>query len=143
MNIFTKNAIGALVLAAGVCAAAVTALAHGNVTPQPVNTDGLDKLGKEWRATNPYRDNAKATEIGASGYAQNCARCHGIEVISGGIAPDLRYLEQGDGGDDWFKYRMQHGSVRDGKVYMPVFDGVLSQEALWAIRTYIESRHED
>jgi mono/diheme cytochrome c family protein len=33
--------------------------------------------------------------------------------------------------------------VRDGRVYMPKFKGILSQEALWAIRTYIESRHVD
>jgi len=50
-------------------------LAHGDVTPQPVNTDGLDKLGSEWRDQNPYRkpyaNNAKAVEIGASAYTQN------------------------------------------------------------------------
>lgn len=133
----------ALVLFAGLGGMSLTALAHGDVTPQPVDTKGLDPLGKEWRETNPYRGNPKAVEIGASGFAQNCARCHGIEAISGGIAPDLRYQMLGQEGDEWFLYRVKNGAVRDGRVYMPTFAGVLSQEALWAIRTYIESRHTD
>jgi cytochrome c-550 PedF len=82
---------------------------------------------------------AKAVEIGTSAYNQNCARCHGLEAISGGIAPDLRYLEAGIEGDEWFKERVINGAVRDGAVYMPRMADYLSQEALWAIRTYLES----
>lgn len=117
--------------------------AHGNVTPQPVNTEGLEKLGDSWRTENPYRGNARAITIGKSAYAQNCARCHGLEAISGGIAPDLRYLEAGQAGDEWFITRARGGSVRDGKVYMPAFGDVLGQEALWAIRSYIDTVHEE
>ncbi len=47
-------------------------------------------------------------------YNQNCARCHGLQVISGGIAPDLRYLEKGKEGDEWFKERVTHGAIVDG-----------------------------
>ncbi|WP_260602156.1 aldehyde dehydrogenase family protein, partial [Pseudomonas aeruginosa] len=58
-----------------------------------------EPLGKEWRDTNPYREpyakHDLAVEIGASAYNQNCARCHGLEAKSGGIAPDLRLLETG------------------------------------------------
>ena len=85
----------------------------------------------------------KALEIGQSAYGQNCARCHGLDAISGGIAPDLRYLETGDSGDEWFVQRFQHGSSRDGKVYMPPFGEVLGQKAGWAIRTWIESKHTE
>ncbi|MGR5382402.1 hypothetical protein ACPV42_26720, partial [Vibrio harveyi] len=35
---------------------------------------------------------------------------------------------------------VRHGRTRDGRVYMPPFEGVLSQEAVWAIKTYLESR---
>lgn len=77
-----------------------------------------------------------------SAYNQNCARCHGLEAISGGIAPDLRELEASIDGDEWFKERVINGAVRDGAVYMPRMADHLSQEALWAIRTYIESRAE-
>lgn len=120
--------------------------AHGDVTPQPVDTSALPDLpggNDKWVEHNPYRGNAKAVEIGESAYGQNCARCHGLGAISGGIAPDLRYLELGDSGDEWFIYRFQHGSTRDGKVYMPPFGEVLGQKAGWAIRSWLESKHTD
>jgi len=113
--------------------------AHGDVVPQAVNTAGLEPLGEEWLEENPYRDNPKAIEIGASAYNQNCAACHGLEAKSGGIAPDLRLLEAGVMGDEWFKERVINGAVRDGRVYMPKMADYLSQEALWAVRTYLES----
>ena len=119
----------------------VPAFAHGDVTPQAVDTSGLEPLGKEWKESNPYRGNERAIEIGKSAFNQNCARCHGLGAVSGGIAPDLRFLEPGDGGDEWFKERVINGAVRDGRVYMPKMADFLSQEALWAVRTYLESVH--
>lgn len=123
--------------------AAGAAFAHGDVQPQPVDTEGLKPLGAEWKEENPYRGDQKAIEIGASGYNQNCARCHGLEVISGGLAPDLRHLEKGKEGDDWFLARVQGGAMINGVTKMPSFAGILSQEAVWAIRTYVESKHVD
>ena len=38
------------------------AMGHGDVTPQPVDTTGLDPLGQEWRETNPYRGNPRRAE---------------------------------------------------------------------------------
>lgn len=119
------------------------ALAHGDVVPQAVDTSGLDDLGANWRDANPYRKNTRAIEIGASAYNQNCARCHGLGGVSGGIAPDLRFLPEGDEGDEIFMQRIRRGAVRDGKVYMPPFEGTLSQEAMWSIRAWLESVHED
>ena len=132
----------------GLCLTIPTLIwAHGDVTPQAVNTEGLAPLGEEWLETNPYiKDgeiNAAALEIGSSAYNQNCARCHGLEGISGGIAPDLRELEQGLEGDEWYVYRVREGAVRDGKVYMPKMADFLSQEALWAIRTWLVSISEE
>jgi cytochrome c-550 PedF len=104
----------------------------------------LTPLGPEWRTENPYRtskDHDRALEIGSSAYNQNCAACHGLEVISGGIAPDLRMLEPGAAGDEWFVERVRNGAVRDGRVYMPKMADYLSQEALWAVRTYLDSVH--
>ncbi len=128
-----------------VCAAlslahAVPSFAHGDVTPQPIDTAGLEPLGDAWRKENPYRGNETAKKIGESGYTQNCARCHGLEVISGGLAPDLRFLEPGAPGDEWFIERIRHGAKKtDGTTIMPPFEGIFNQEAMWAIRTYIES----
>lgn len=133
----------ALVLAAGLALTATQALSHGDVVPQAVDTTGLPELGTEWADTNPFTGNEKAISIGASAYNQNCARCHGLEAISGGIAPDLRYLEPGFDGDEWYKERVINGAVRDGKVYMPAFAEILGQEALWAIRAFLETKYEE
>ncbi len=135
----------AAALVVGLAAALPSArsLAHGDVTPQPVDTTGLSPLGDGWREENPYRGNDAAIRIGSSGYNQNCARCHGLDVISGGLAPDLRYLEKGREGDEWYLQRVRHGATHNGMTKMPAFEGVLSQEALWSIRSFIESKHDD
>lgn len=139
---FRRALIPALLLLAG-AGAATQVLAHGDMVPHAVDTTGLKPLGKDWEASNPYRGSDRAKEIGATGYNQNCARCHGLDAKSGGIAPDLRYLDVGADGDEWFLERIRTGAERDGKVYMPAFEGILSQEAMWAIRTYLDSVHEN
>lgn len=122
------------------------ALAHGDVTPQAVDTSSLPQLGDEWLPVNPYTGNELAIKVGDSAYNQNCARCHGLEVISGGITPDLRKLNDEneffsqEEADDWFMMRIRNGAVIDGRVYMPPFESILSQEAMWAIKAYIETR---
>lgn len=136
-----KTIMGAAALA--LIAPAGLALAHGDVVPQAVETSGLPKLGEGWLPENPFRANKRAIEIGASAFAQNCARCHGLGAVSGGIAPDLRYLPLGAEGDEWFLTRIRGGSVRDGRVYMPKFEGILSQEAMWSIRAWLETVHEE
>jgi cytochrome c-550 PedF len=132
------------------------ASAHGDVTPQAVDTKELTQLGAEWRAENPYRAQPKAVAIGGSAYNQNCARCHGLEAISGGIAPDLRKLDNDcvtlkDAAkkaacvkevDGYFSGKVRRGVTRNGAVYMPPFDGILQQEAVWAIKSYLETRRE-
>lgn len=133
----------ACLLLAGVIGAAGDARAHGDTVPQAVDTTGLDKLGDKWRDVNPYRGNPKAIEIGKSAYNQNCARCHGLGAVSGGIAPDLRFLDKDDLGDEWFKERFIGGSVRNGNVYMPAFGPVLGQEAGWAIRSWLDTVRQD
>ena len=138
---------GLAAVASGVFTAGVV-LAHGDVQPQAVDTTGLDPVGEDWAEENPYRLNGGdqyelAVEIGASGYNQNCARCHGLEAISGGIAPDLRYLEEGMFGDEWYMERVRKGYSQNGAYKMPPFEGLISQEAMWAIRSYVETRPED
>ena len=122
-------------------------MAHGDVVPQGANTDGLEPLGEDWLEENPYRNansdlKETAIQIGSSAYNQNCARCHGLEAMSGGIAPDLRELDADINGHEWYKERVINGAVRNGAIYMPRMAEHLSQEALWAIRTYIEQRAE-
>ena len=140
------------------CVAVLTGvvMAHGNVTPQAVDTHTLPQLGSDWLKDNPYGTGGaqqEAIRVGSSGFNQNCARCHGLEAISGGIAPDLRKLDAEcfDMQDEarancikefeaYFINTVRGGRTREGRVYMPPFEGILSQEALWAIKTYLESR---
>lgn len=156
-SIFRALARAATGLAIGLLATA--AWSHGDVVPQAVDTHTLPQLGEKWRDTNPFSEgpaHAEALRIGASGYNQNCARCHGLEAISGGIAPDLRKLD----GDclaladeakkkacfqeinEYYVGTVRRGRTRDGRVYMPPFEATLTQEAIWSIKTYLETRRE-
>lgn len=133
-----------------------TALAHGDVTPQAVDTKSLPPLGEKWRDENPYRSNPEAVRVGTSAFGQNCARCHGIDAVSGGIAPDLRKMDRDcinqkvetkkqacyKENDQYFLASIRTGKVRNGAVYMPPFEGVFNQEAMWAIKAYLETRRE-
>ena len=133
--------------------------AHGDVVPQSVDTSTLPQLGPKWLDSNPFSTgpaNKEALRIGTSAYNQNCARCHGLEAISGGISPDLRKLdndcvELADEAkknacyqeiNEYFVATVRRGRARDGRVYMPPFEGILSQEAIWSIKTYLETRRE-
>jgi cytochrome c-550 PedF len=141
-----KPALAAFTLAA----TASLVYAHGDVAPQAIDTTGLPETGEEWLIENPYRADKvgeevweRAIEIGASGYNQNCARCHGLEAISGGLAPDVRFLEAEEYGDEWYIERFRHGYTQNGITKMPEFGDLLGQDAAWAIRTYIETRPDD
>ena len=139
-----------LLTAAALTFAATLAFAHGDVTPQAVDTTGLPTIEGDWLTENPYRADKvgeetwlRAIEIGASGYNQNCARCHGLEVVSGGLAPDLRFLEAEEFGDEWYVERFRTGYTQNGVTKMPAFGELLGQDAAWAIRTYVEARPDD
>ncbi len=150
MNNVFRHAFRSLLCSAALIASA-SAFAHGDVTPQAVDVSTLPPLGQEWKAENPYRDNQAAIKVGTSAYTQNCARCHGIDAISGGIAPDLRKLDRDcmtmsnkaaciKEMDEYYQNTVRKGRVRNGAVYMPPFEGVMSQEAVWAIKAYLETR---
>ena len=86
-------------------ATTILAFGHGSVTPQAVDTKSLKPLGAEWLSENPYKGDEKAIALGKYAYSENCARCHGLDGISGGIAPDLRFLDDGIEGDEWYMER--------------------------------------
>ena len=132
---------------------AVNAWAHGDVTPHPLETSNLPQLGKEW-VDNPYRGNADAIEVGKVGYLHNCAGCHGLNGISGGVAPDLLKVTADCAGmaksaqpaclketDDYFKDIVMDGKkTSDGRYTMPGYGSVFTQEAVWALKSYLDQR---
>lgn len=123
-----------LMLAAGIVHS------HGNVTPSPVDVEGLPAIDG-WTEENPYRDlssGERDTVIrrGEYAYHQNCANCHGLDAKAGGIAPDLRMLTPSV--DDAYYV----GRVRNGGRGMPAFGDVLQPEAVWAIRSWLETLHD-
>lgn len=134
---------------------ALPALGHGDVTPHPVDTSTLPQLGSTSVVTNPFRGNEKAVAVGAEGYKHNCAGCHGLEAESGGMAPDLLLpvkdclelaaIDQQTScikeNDDFFKTITLRGKRNgEGRYVMPAYDGVFTQEAVWAVKSYIDAR---
>ena len=131
--------MAAAVLAAGVLIAPNAYAAAGGEAGS-VDTSALPEIEDgNWLDENPYRGSKKAMELGKAAYDGNCARCHGIDMISGGIAPDLREL--GPEYDEYFINHVRNGVQRNGMTYMPAFEGVLDQQTMWAIRSYVDRRH--
>jgi hypothetical protein len=56
-------------------------------------------------------------------------RRHSLGAVSGGIAPDLRYLIPGDD-DKYFVGKVESGAIRNGVTYMPAFGGIFSDDAI-------------
>lgn len=129
-------------------------LAHGDVTPHPIDTSGLKPVGQTSVDANPYRGNEKAIAIGAEGYMHNCAGCHGLNAVSGGVAPDLLALARDCVGmkaaeqaaclkesDEYFKDITLHGKKNgEGRFTMPAYGSVFTDEAVWAIKSYLDAR---
>ncbi len=60
----------------------------------------------------------------------------------GGLAPDLRDYDLAPDTDQYFMEKTMKGVVRNGAVKMPPFRDIINQEAIWAIKTYLETRRE-
>lgn len=130
------------------------ALAHGDVTPHPLDTTGLQPVAPGSGYVNPYRGNAKAIAIGADGYLHNCAGCHGLNAVSGGVAPDLLALAKDCVGmkkeqqatclndtDEYFRDITLNGKkTGEGRYTMPGYRSVFTEEAVWAIKSYLDAR---
>lgn len=144
------NRLGAALLATFV---ALPAAALEAVVPPTVDVSGLPALGNVWRDENPYRGNTAAVALGQDAFDQACSRCHGADALGKGPAPNLRRLTRYcqriedpelrqaclQDTDAYFRNAVLNGKVKVGVVHMPAWKGVLSQEVLWALKTYIES----
>lgn len=140
------------------CLALVAPAAEIAVAPI-LDLSGLPSFGETWLKGNPYRGNPRALAIGQSAFNQSCARCHGFNASpAGGVpAPDLRQLNGycrriADAGlqdacmadnDQYFKKSVLQGKVIVGVLHMPSWKDVLSQDVVWAIQAFIESRLDE
>lgn len=133
------------------------ALANEIANRPEVDASRLPKLGQTWLVTNPYRGNADAVEVGGITYGQTCARCHGADASTNAApAPDLRRLNAFcrrianaelkaaclRDNDAYFSKTVRQGKTIVGVVHMPPWQEVLSQELVWAVQAFIESRAE-
>lgn len=120
-----------------------------------VDTSGLAPLGNAEQATNPYRGNETARATGQALFNQTCAFCHGKDADGSRVAAaDLRRLDthcrriRDTATRAWCERDVDAyfiNTVRIGRrtldiVHMPSWAAVLSQEQIWAIKTFIESK---
>jgi mono/diheme cytochrome c family protein len=133
------------------------AIANEVANRPEVDSSRLPKLGQTWLATNPYRGNPEVIAVGQLAYGQTCARCHGADASTNAApAPDLRKLNafcrrienvelkaacMGDN-DAYFSRTVRQGKTIVGVVHMPAWEPALSQELIWAVQSFIESRVE-
>jgi mono/diheme cytochrome c family protein len=77
-----------------------------------------------------------AAEAGRAVYTEHCAQCHGERLMTTGAAPDLKLL----GAD---KRGHFDEIVRNGKGQMPAWTGMITDEEIDQVWTYIRSRAEN
>jgi len=90
------------------------------------------------RPVNPYAGDKAVAQEGASLLNQYCAHCHGQWAVQGERPRDLRRLRirYGDDAISMFRTTVDEGRMDKG---MPVWKGVLSDEVLWKIYTFLET----
>ncbi len=134
-------------------ALAAGAQAMEQVAPQ-VDTSALPAQARTWTEPNPLRGNPQAIAIGQIAFHQSCAHCHGMNADGSRMpAPDLRRLGTrckriedealrqrcaGDA-DAYFIKSVRYGKQKFGIVHMPPWEGIVSPELAWALRSYVES----
>jgi len=94
--------------------------------------------GEPARLENPYAGRTDITEEGRSLLNQYCAHCHGPNAEQGERPRDLRRLKirYGDDAVNVFWTTVKAGRMDRG---MPVWNGVLPEDTLWRIFTFLES----
>ncbi|MEN9893113.1 MAG: hypothetical protein RLY78_3408 [Pseudomonadota bacterium] len=121
--------------------------------PRPERADG-------WQLPNPYRGLPaeallRVREAGAAAYGRHCAVCHGAAEAAtpSPEGPDLRRLDSAcrrladrsqvprcqTDVDTYFLQSVLDGKLRAGQMHMPAWRGLISQEEIWAVRSYTEA----
>jgi mono/diheme cytochrome c family protein len=87
---------------------------------------------------NPFEGRADLVDEGKSLFNQYCSHCHGPDAVQGERVRDLRRLTRryGDGATQMFYTTINNGRMEKG---MPVWKGVLPEETMWRIYTFLQS----
>jgi len=90
------------------------------------------------RPVNPYAGSADVAQEGKSLFNQYCSHCHGPDAVQGERPRDLRRLQirYGDDAIVVFYTTINNGRMDKG---MPVWKGVLTEDVMWKIFTFLSS----
>lgn len=126
--------------------------------PPKTDLSGLAPLGDKWLDTNPYRGNAEVVATGRALFNESCAVCHGTDGNPANQpGPNLLRLHRGcqkvddaellkrclSDVDHYFTKSVRHGKRVLDVQHMPPWEGVMSQEGVWAIKSFIEARIDE
>jgi mono/diheme cytochrome c family protein len=104
-------------------------------------TSGLaraEEPAKGKRIANPFEGRSDLVEEGRSLFNQYCSHCHGPNAQQGERPRDLRRLKlrYGDEAPAVFYVTINNGRLDLG---MPVWKGVLPEDVMWRIFTYLQT----
>jgi mono/diheme cytochrome c family protein len=90
------------------------------------------------RLANPFEGRAEVIPEGKSLFNQYCSHCHGPDAVQGERPRDLRRLNIRHRNDAIvvFYNTTNNGRMDKG---MPVWKGILSEEVMWKIYTFLSS----
>jgi mono/diheme cytochrome c family protein len=99
--------------------------------------------------TNPFEGQADAVTAGQELYATNCVNCHGETAMGDGPAgasldPKPANLQNTAAQTDAvYSYWVIHqgGAAAGLSSVMPAFNGILSEDQVWQIVTYLEQTY--
>lgn len=146
-------AIGLVGLAVATGNAAESTSPTERIEAPAVDFSALKGLGSDWREENPYRNDPAAIAVGRQAFDQACQRCHGPDALGRGPAPNLRRLSGYckritdaemqracfEDNDAYFVKAVLRGRIKVGVLHMPAWQGILSQELVWALKSYVDS----
>jgi mono/diheme cytochrome c family protein len=120
---FPRARVGGLALAALLAAASIAASRAQDSPARP---------------TNPYDGRTDLVPEGKGLFNQYCSHCHGPNAVQGERPRDLRRLRirYGDDAIAVFYTTINNGRMDKG---MPVWKGVLSEDVMWRIFTFLQS----